>query len=56
MKYKVKIQYTVWEEAEIEAEDEEAAYDMALGDGGEIDFKETDRGNWEINDIKEIKE
>ena len=55
MKYKVKIQYTVWEEAEIEAEDEQAAYDMVLDDQGEIDFEETERGNWEINDIEEVK-
>ncbi len=55
-KFKVRIQYTVWEEAEIEAEDEDDAYQQVLDDEGEIDYEEIERGNWEFLDAEEIKD
>ena len=54
-KYKVTATYVVVCEAIIEAPFEEEAWAIANEtDGGQ--FKQIDSGDWEIEDVKEIKE
>lgn len=54
-KYKVKAYYTTYCYAEIEADNEDQAWQIAEDmDGGE--FKQADTGDWEIDYVMEIKQ
>jgi len=55
-KFKVTACYYTYCTAEVEAEDEDQAYDIARGmDGGDF-TPSKDNFDWHINDVVEIKE
>jgi hypothetical protein len=54
-KYKVQAHYTTYLTLDIEADSLDDAIDIAsFADGG--DFKETDKCDWNIDSVKEVKQ
>jgi hypothetical protein len=56
-KFKVVASYITYCTAEIEAEDMDEAFAIAKSmDGGSFDADEGAQGNWEIEQVEEVKE
>jgi hypothetical protein len=57
-KFKVKASYVTYVYAEVEAKDENEAFNLALDmDGGDFEIeRDTGLGDWTIDDVVEIEE
>ena len=53
--YRVVTSQLIYHETFIKAESEDEACDMVLEDSGELDWKEFQYGDWEIEDVEETK-
>ena len=54
-KFRIVSSQLVYHETYIMAEDEEEANELVLEDDGSLDWKEFHYGDWDIEDIEEVK-